>query len=174
MRVILIKQASDLQALTNKLLGNKPGASATLDRVKALNPHVDFNRIEAGTVLLLPDAPGLQVNDKDTHSIGSDAFNDFVQHMEEGFKAAAEHVSKAADNLTAERAAIAAVLKTDVVKRQIESDPLLKKQLEDADGELNDEQKKIQGAVKQIEVMKKAAAEELKMLNKLALVNFLV
>src|SRR5690349_16934472 len=128
MRLIVIKQASDLQALSNKLLIKKPGGTATLDRLKALNPHVDFNRIEAGTVLLLPDTPDVKADDKDTRSVAGDAFEDFVKETAEGFKSVAERVSRASESLATDRAAANAVLKIAAVRRQIESDPLLKKQ----------------------------------------------
>ncbi len=167
MRVILIKQASDLQALTTRLVGKKPGSSATLDRVKALNPHVDFNRIEAGTVLLLPDASDIKADDKDSRSLAGDAFDDIVRHAEEGLKATAGRVRKAADELAADRAAIAAVIKTAAVKRLIESDPLLKKQLEDAGEASTAAQKNVQEAAKQVQAMQKMVDEELAALRQL-------
>lgn len=167
MRLIVIKQASDLQTLSASLL-KKPAAGngdakevsqATLDQVKMLNPHVDFQRMEAGTVLLLPDNP--ELSDKDSQSLTGNAFDDFVTDTNAGFKALAQRVRTSADTLAAERAAVNAVLKTAAVKRQIDNDPLLQKQLDEASSEFTDEQKKTQEAIRQVETMQKDMSAEL-------------
>lgn len=169
MRVLLLKQASDLQALTARLVGRglAGSSSATLERLKALNPHVDFNRIGPGTVLLLPDTPDMEADDKDIRSPAGEAFDDVVRHVQDGFQAAAARAARAGDDLAADRSAIAAAAKTAAFRRLVESDPLLKKQL-DAAGEASDaELKKIRGAAKQVEVMAKAAVDELAALRRL-------
>lgn len=164
MRVLLLKQASDLQTLTTRLVGS---SSATLERLKALNPHVDFNRIEPGTVLLLPDTPDMDAGDKDTRSPAGDALDDLVRHVKDGFQAAAARAASAGDDLAADRGAIAAAAKTAAFRRLVESDPLLKKQLDEA-GEASDaELKKIREAAKQVEAMGMAAADELAALRRL-------
>lgn len=169
MRVILLKQASDLQALTTRLIGRRPAgsSSATLDHLKALNPHVDFNRIEPGTVLLLPDTPDIRADDKDSHSPDGDAFDDLVRHVDNGFQAVAARVAKAGDDLSADHGAIAAAAKTAAFKRLVNSDPLLKKQLDEAGEASNTELKKVQEAAKQVEALRKAAGEELAALRQL-------
>lgn len=110
MRLIVIKQASDLLTVSRTLFndgGNSNGIAAahnaTLERIKSLNPQVDFHRIEAGTVLLLPDAPELK--DSETQSIAGDAFADFNSHLTEGLRTAAQRVSSGAKALDAEREA---------------------------------------------------------------------
>lgn len=172
MRLIVIKQASDLQTLSSELFnsGSKSTSkavvgNATLERIKSLNPHVDFQRIEAGTVLLLPDTPELK--DSKTQSVAGDAFADFSTHTIEGLKTVAERIRTGADALELERTAVAAVLKTAAVKRQIESDPLLKKQLDDASADFTAEQNRAQEAMKQVKAMQDAAVEELKALERL-------
>ena len=158
MRLIVIEQASDWPAL---------GASqATLDQVKRLNPHVvDFQRLEAGTVLLLPDSPELKT--KDSQSPGGNAFEDFVAHTIEAFKAVAQRMSLSAEALAADRAAVNATLKIAAVKRQIESDPLLQKQLDEANNEFTDAQKKALEAASQVESMQKELGAELEALRKM-------
>ena len=167
MRLIVIKQASDLQALSARLL-KKPAAGkgatheisqATLDQVKLLNPHVDFQRIDAGTVLLLPDTPELK--DTDSQSLAGNAFEDFVTQSNEGFKAVADRISNSADALAADQAAVKAVLKTKAVQGQIQNDSLLKKQLDEANSEFTDAQKKAQVAARQVETMQKDMSAEL-------------
>lgn len=170
MRIFVITQTSDLQGLSARLL-NKPAlgkrekheiSQATLDQVKLLNPHVDFQHIDVGTVLLLPDTPDLK--DTDSQSPVDKAFEDFVAHTSEGFKAVAQRMSTSADALTSDQAAVNSVLKIAAVQRQIESDPLLKKQLEEARGEFNDEQKKMKAAALQLEAMQKDISAELAVL----------
>ena len=176
MRLIVIDQASDLQTALNARLLKKPAggkgkaganevSQATLDQVKRLNPHVDFQRIEAGTVLLLPDSHGL--NDKDSQSLAGNSFEDFVAHASEGFKAVAQRMRISADALAADHAAVNATLKIAAVKRQIESDPLLKNQLDEANSEFTDAQKKTQEAAGQVEAMQKDVNAELEALRKM-------
>ncbi|MEO5658424.1 MAG: hypothetical protein ABIQ90_01325 [Polaromonas sp.] len=167
MRHIVIKQASDLPALSASLFKKPAGgkgasreiSQATLDQLKRLNPHVDFQHIDAGTVLLLPDTPELK--NTDSQSLAGNAFEDFVAHASEGFKAVAQRMRISADALAADRADVNAVLKTAMVKRQIESDPLLKKQLDEANNEFSDELKKAQEASRQVEAMRKDLNTEL-------------
>jgi len=66
MRMIVISQATDLGGLRRLLFaGVKPGAdadaaaSAALERVQQMNPHLDLTHLAAGAVLLLPELPGL-------------------------------------------------------------------------------------------------------------------
>ena len=170
MRLIVIKQASDLQTLSAGLL-KKPAAShgsvhevsrATLEQVKILNPHLDLQNLEAGTVLLLPDSP--ELSDADSQPLAGTSFNDFVAHVNEGFKAVTQGMRISAEELAAERSAVNAVLKTAAVKRQIESDPLLLKQLDEANSEFTDAQKQAQDAASQVEAMQKDMSTELEAL----------
>jgi hypothetical protein len=167
MRLIVIKQATELQALSANLFKKfSPGDGrsretnqAVLEQVKLLNPHVDFSRIDAGTVLLLPDTHALK--DTDSQSLLVNAFEDFVAHANEGFNTVALRMRSSADALAADRADVNAVLKIAAVKRQIESDPLLKKQLDEANTEFTDAQKAAQVAARQIETMQKDINTEL-------------
>ena len=171
MRLIVIEQASDWTAVSATLLkkpaSGKAGAAsdATLEQVKRLNPHVDFQRLEAGTVLLLPDSPELSA--KDSQVLADNAFEDFVAHAGEGLQAVAQRMRLGAEALAADRSAVTAVLKIAAVKRQIESDPLLQKQLDEASGEFTDAQKQAQDAVSQVEAMQKEMNAELDALRKM-------
>lgn len=170
MRLIVIKQASDLRTLSAGLL-KKPAAShgsahevsqATLEQVKILNPHLNFQHLEAGTVVLLPDSP--ELSDAQSQSLAGTSFDDFFAHVNEGFKAVTQGMRIKADELAAERSAVNAILKTVAVKRQIESDSLLKKQLEEAGDQFADAQKNAQDAASQVEAMQKGMHNELEAL----------
>ena len=172
MRLIVIKQASDLQALSVRLLKKPAGgkgkagahevSQATLDQVKRLNPHVDFQRLEADTVLLLPDSP--ELNDKDSQSLAGNSFEDFAAHTSEGFQAVVQSKRLSAEALGADRAAVNATLKIAAVGNQIKSDSLLKNQVEEANSEFTDAQKQAQDAASQVEAMQKDMNAELEAL----------
>jgi hypothetical protein len=171
-RFIVVNESSDLLTLSRTLFndggnstGNAAVHNATLDRIKSLNPQVDFSRMEAGTVLLLPDTPDLK--DSASQSIAGDAFADFASHLTEGLGTAAQRVSSGTDALVAEREAVTAMLTTDAVKRQVESDPLLEKQLEAASEALATEQEEMREAAKQVQTMQVAVANEMAVLAKL-------
>jgi len=168
MRLVVIKQPTDLQTLAGTLLRKgtpQDAVASTLDRVKTLNPHVDLARIGAGTVLVLPDAPAIA--DNAGNSPGSDAFSGFGADVTAGFTAAAWVVSASVDALTANRAAVAAVLKTAAVRRLIDSDPALKQQVDSTAAQFDVEKRQAGDAVKQFESLRKRATDELAVLAKL-------
>jgi hypothetical protein len=168
MRLIVIEQPTNLPTLAETLLrkGTPPDTVAsTLDRVKALNPHVDPTHIGAGTVLVLPDAPAIAGNVG--HSPGRDAFKDFSTDVAAGFTAAARVVSASVDAVAANRAAVAAALKPAGVRRLIESDPALKQQVDSVAAQFDVEKRQAADAVKQFESLRKQATGELAVLAKL-------
>lgn len=77
MRVTVIDK-KNLQVFS-KLLGDKIGSGSALERLKNLNPHVDFKKIEPGTVLLIPDAPGFR--DAESFSVTGGAFDALREQM---------------------------------------------------------------------------------------------
>jgi hypothetical protein len=171
MRLIVIKPASDPQALSALLLkksaAGQAGAHAisqsTLEQVKRLNPHVvDFQRIKAGTVLLLPDSP--ELNAKDSQSLAGNSFEDFAAHMSEGFDAVVKRVGASPATLDTERRAVDAILNIEAVRNQIQSDKLLQKQLDEANREFTDAQMNAKVASRQVKAMKEDMSVELKAL----------
>ena len=130
MRMIVIEQAIDLQALTTRLLGAKAGvgagAGASLDTLKHMNPHVDFERLGAGTVLLVPDLPGLR--DGQTGSIAGQAFDTFSQQVLAGLDEAATRVQAGHAARLTDQKELVALFKGAALKRAFESDPELKAQ----------------------------------------------
>ena len=126
MRMIVIEQATDLQALTTRLLGAKAGAGAGLDGLKALNPHVDFSKLGAGTVLLVPDLPGLR--DGQTGSIAGQAFDTFGQQVLANFDDAATRVRAGHAARLTDQKELVALFKGAALKRAFEADPELKAQ----------------------------------------------
>ena len=126
MRMIVIEQATDLPALTTRLLGAKAGAGASLDALKRLNPHVDFGKLGAGTVLLVPDLPGLR--DDRAASLGGGPFDTFSQQLVADFDAAATRVQTGHAARLTDQKELVALFKGSALKRALEADPELKAQ----------------------------------------------
>ena len=175
MKFVTIKQNTDLQALGSILLkpsagagasaGTSTGTTATLGRIQALNPHVDVQKLAPGDVLLVPDAP--DIDEGQTQSVGGNAFGGFSDEIRRGLDKLGQRVRAQSDALAADRASVNGVLKLATVKRVIESDPQLKKQLSDADAQAKADQNAAQAASKQVESLQKLASGELDALERL-------
>lgn len=162
MRMFVIKNENDLAGLSAKLLRarvDESSASAAIDRLKALNPHVDFTRLAAGTVLLVPDVPELKQGA--STSLGGVTFEAFVKEVDTGLSNASAWITQGLERLAVDRTSVSAVLKTAAVKRLVESDPVLEKQLEAVDAQFEDGEKKMLAAQKLLETTQKQALEEL-------------
>ena len=127
MRMIVIKQGTDLQALGTRLFGSTAHKDNGLQR---LNPHIDFKKIEAGTVLFVPDQPGLKTGE--TNSVSGWVFDEFRAQVSDSIDASATRVREGFATLADERQTINAVLKSAAITRLFEADPDLKPQLEAA------------------------------------------
>ena len=56
-KIIIGKNERDLAAVAKRVLGEKDGAG--LEALQRFNPHLVGHKVGAGTVLLVPDLPGL-------------------------------------------------------------------------------------------------------------------
>lgn len=168
MRMFVIKQETDLEGLSSKLLRGRTSeadAGAAIERVKALNPHVDFASLSAGTVLLVPDSP--EIKESAAASFSGDTLQDVIKDVDSGLKTSGARVKQGFERLSADRTSVSAVLKVAAVKKIVDSDPVLKKQLEAADAQFKEDQKKATAAQKLLEDVQKKAIEELAELQKL-------
>ncbi|MBI3529361.1 MAG: hypothetical protein HY067_15505 [Betaproteobacteria bacterium] len=165
MRMIIIKQGTDLQTLGTRLLGNADGKEVTLQHLQQLNPHVDFQRIEPGTVLLVPDQPGLKKDE--SISVSGQAFDAFRDQVSASVEAATTRVRHGYEALASQRSDVNAVLKTAAVKRLLESDPELKAQLEEAAKTFKQDQAAAKASESTLKSLQDDAAAELAALAKL-------
>lgn len=162
MRMFVIKEETDLAGLSAKLLRARlpeTSADAAIDRLKALNPHVDFTRLAAGTVLLVPDTPELKKGA--STSLGGETFEAFVKEVDTGLRSSSARVKQGFERLSVDRTSVSDVLKTAAVKRLVESDPALKKQLESADAQFKEDERKERAAQELLKTTQKQAIEEL-------------
>ncbi len=142
MRTILIKQNTDLKALSGMLIQQNAAAGqaqTALQALQALNPHVDINAIRPGTVLLVPDGPS--INTAGTEPVAGNSADDLQQVIHTSLTAAAERLRAGNAAAAADRSAIATVLKAAPFKRIVDSDATLKQQVADATKTFKDDQK---------------------------------
>lgn len=165
MRMIVIKQATDRQALGNQLLVSAAGNEGALERIELLNPHVDFGRIAAGTVLFVPDLPGLKAGA--SASVGGQAFDAFRDQVGASLDAVAAQVRKGYATLASERNDVMTVLKGAVVRRLLESDPDLRPQLDAAAQVFKQDQQNAKDAEVMLKTLQQGALTELDVLAKL-------
>jgi|WetSurMetagenome_2_1015567.scaffolds.fasta_scaffold01265_2 hypothetical protein len=167
MKFVTVKQGTDLQALGATLLKASAGANAaaTLGRIEALNPHLDLQRLAVGDVLLLPDTPDLDPGQ--TQSVGGSAFQGFSDEILRGLDRLTQRARAQTETLAANRAVVNGVLKMASVKRVIETDPQLSKQLAEVDAQSRVDQNAAQAAAKQVDALHQLAAAELDALGRL-------
>ena len=165
MRMIIIDRASDLKALETQLFANADGKEATLQQLQRLNPHVDLQRIEPGTVLLVPDRPGIA---KDaTTPVTAGAVDEFSKQVGDALDSAGARVRQGYQALAAQRQEVTAVLKTAAAKRLLESDPDLSRQLEAAAKVFKDDQQRAKDAEATLKTLREGSKAELDTLAKL-------
>jgi hypothetical protein len=167
MRFLVIKDTVSAQALSARLFkgGASANAAALLARVKALNPHLDLQHIEAGTVLVLPDLP--DADPKASESVGGDAFDALEKDIEDGLKQMTQRIRKGHERLKVERKAVEDALGEAPVKRALLTDPLLKQQLDEAHSQFDADQKRAKAAATALDALHKGAREELSALAQL-------
>jgi hypothetical protein len=165
MRTIIIKQDTDLQALRGRLIAGKTTAGQAemaLKQLQELNPHLDLNKIHAGAVILVPDAPNFKATEGDP--VGSGTFAEFQQLVRSSLADAADRLKSGNAARASERTDITAALKTAAFKRILETDADLKQQLADATKSFKDEQ---QQADKDEQAVAAAAKQALSILSQL-------
>lgn len=174
MRMLVIKEDTDLGGIGSKLLrrgagGGKGGTASavSLDKLKALNPHVDFTKLKAGAVLLVPDLPDIDDSNAAGDSIGGDAFAGFVAEVEDGWKGAVARTRRAQSRLDDDAGALAEALKSPAVKRAIDADAELKPQLAAAQAALKAERERATATLQLLDAVQVATKQELAELTKL-------
>lgn len=167
MRMFVIKQATDLQGVSTQLLRRAAGegGAGALERLQALNPHVDFRKLAAGTVLLVPDSP--EIKPSASRTLGEEPVDALVEDLARGLKEQAARVREALKRQEDDRTAVAAALKTAAAKRMLDSDPQLRDQVKAASQQSSDDRKRAQQTLEQIAGMQEGATRELARLQKL-------
>lgn len=159
MRTLVIKRDADLEALRSELLVSGLSdrrSGAALESIRTLNPHLDFQRLKPGMVLLVPDAPDFRKSD--TKPVGDEPLGDFEDLVRDGLEAARAKLRAGGEKRAVHRNEISRALKSSALKRAIEGDPDLSKRIEVASKRTKDEEKDDARAQKMLD----AAAEEIR------------
>ena len=167
MRVIVVNSRTDVQTLGTRLGKDRTGQ--TFEAIEKLNPHVDFTRVEPGTVILVPDPPRAADDDADDkdRSIQGRAFDDLREIVGSGLEASSARVRRGYEVLSAEAKEVTAALKSAPVKRAVDADPELKAQVESAAAVFKQDTADAKNAEQTLKSMKERMDEELNALAKL-------
>ncbi|WP_422003421.1 hypothetical protein [Reyranella sp.] len=168
-RTFTVKNETTLQSLGTALLDARFGgaqAEAAMEQVKALNPHVDFQRIAPGTVLFVPETTGLKATAgtsaqsaplDEFRALLSGALGDAAGRLKEGNAARA-----------AGRADLAAALKSTAFKRVVGEDRDIAAQVTEAQEAMASEERDDKQAEENFAAVSKATLAALTQLRKLA------
>lgn len=166
MRMVVIQPESiDAKALVARLIGKGGDSDSALKTLQRINPHLDFTRLTAGTVLLVPDAPDFETSE--SVSIAGQGLAALDARFREAAEGARLRVRGSYEALAIQRKDVNGALKTAAVKRLVESDPDLKKQLEEADAVSKSDEQQFKSSEAELEALQSALADELGMLSKM-------
>ena len=165
MRMIVLDEKTDLDGLRARLLGGKAVSDDAIEKLKRLNPHVSFDRIPAGTVLLVPELPGLRKGE--TAPVTGDAFDSFRESLLAAVDATRARVRGSYEGVLGQQKEVTAVFKSAAFKRALESDPELREQVEAAAEVFKRDKEQAEEADGVLKEMRQEARDELAALGKL-------
>ena len=158
MRMLTIKNDTDLQGLSSLLVDARLSSArsdAALDALQAANPHADLKNLRAGTVLFVPEQPGLKASA--TASAPGGAFADFQQMARSALGQAAENIKTASAARADDLAAVIAATKSAALRRLLDSDRDLAKQVADETKTLEQDQEQAKQAEQTLAQASRAA-----------------
>ena len=167
MRMLTIRHDTDLQAVRSLLLDARLSSArsdAALDALQAANPHADLKNLRAGTVLFVPEQPGLKASA--SVSVAGEAFGDFQQMVRTALGQAAENMKTANASHADDLAAVTAATKSTTVRRLLDSDRDLAKQVADGTKALEQDQEQAKQAEQTLAQASRAALATLAELGK--------
>jgi hypothetical protein len=168
-RTFTVRSEITLQALGATLLDARfsgAQAEAAMERVKLLNPHVDFQRIAPGTVIFLPDAPGLKATVGAAAQTGP--MDEFRALLTGALEDAASRLKAGNAARATERADLSAALRSATFKRVTGEDRNIAAQVTEAQEAMANEERADKQAEENIATMSKAVLAALAQLRKLA------
>ena len=123
MRTFTVTRDMDLATLGRELLGRALDArrtAAALQQLRALNPHVDLDRLPAGTVLLVPEGPDFEP--AATNAVHGGPLDDLEQLVQRALQGAAEAMRDGNLRRAAGRAEVSRALDANEVRRILDGD----------------------------------------------------
>ncbi len=171
MRVFLVKKGSELPDwLRSAATATATGADAplSLQRLQALNPHLDFSQLAPGSVVLVPgDGNALGAAASQAPPAAGQALADFMTLAADGIKAAQQALRDAAAARQADDAAVATALASETVRALLARDAELQAQASAAVAGAQQDAKAAAADLKTLAVLAKAVPQELAALGRL-------
>jgi hypothetical protein len=168
-RTITVQQDTDLEALSATVLDGRIGkdrAAEALTQIADINPHlVDPANIKAGTVLILPDAPGFKPSAGD--AVAKAPWDNFKRLVDSALGAAARAAQAGQEARAAQRAELAAAMERADVKRALKADSALGEQAKATAKALEEQEKQGREAVERLSAMSAATLAAVARLDKL-------
>ena len=168
-RTFTVRNETTLQALGAALLDARfsgAQADAAMERVKALNPHVDFQRIAPGTVIFVPDTPGVKATVGTAAQTGP--MDEFRALLTGALSDAASRLKDGNAKRAAERSELSAALGSATFKRVTGADRDIAAQVTEAQGAMSNEERTDKQAEESLATVSKAALAALAQLRKVA------
>jgi hypothetical protein len=166
MRIFITRTDTDLQRLGVSVLRRPAAGREALERIMALNPQIDdFQKLTAGTVLILPDGPEFKPHAGT--ALGGDGFGAIAGDLGSGMEALGSRADDRLAALRADRAGVVAALKSAASRRLVDGDPALKVQLEAAEASFSADQKAAAEAEERLAEVRKFALAEFEKLQKM-------
>jgi hypothetical protein len=128
MRFFVVKQDTDLKALGQTLF--KANRNVMTDRLKTANPHVDFSRVEAGSVLLIPDSG--DPHEADAQTIGQAGLERLEREFVAAFRATSERIRNDTSRRNEADKEADKLLRSASIRKIGESEPNLRERLIEA------------------------------------------
>ena len=165
MRTVIVDEASDLEALKTRLVGSRTLSAANVEKIRSFNPHVDLDRIPAGTVLLIPELPGLRA--RASSPLPGDAVTTLGETLLAAVDAARERVSRGFAGLQTEANEVSAAMRSPAFRRALEGDPELRAQVEAAAEVTRRDRERASAADEILGALRDEARDELEAIAKL-------
>lgn len=166
MKIFIAENETDFEKLASSLARTPRATAATLERVKALNPHLaDVTRLPKGSVLILPDGADLKTGAGST-VVGVNP-GELGERFSSSLRSVASRASERLESINADRSAARDALKSAAAKRLVENDALLQKRLAAAETQFKTEQKRASEVRAEIAERSEAAKAEFVRVQKL-------
>lgn len=167
MRIFVIKQDTDLKGVGETLLkGTSKPAPASLERIRALNPHLDEKRIAAGTVLLVPDSP--EFASGKTEPAAATVFDDFQHDIAATLQAAGAHLREGLSRREEQDKEVGKAIKSAALSKLAADDSELRARIDDANQRLAANAREAKQVTADFDAMQTAVDAEMKKLRGLA------
>ena len=159
MRFFVIKQDTSLKSLAQKLSKADHGNTGAVERLAALNPHIDAARIATGTVLLVPDSDEFRTDDSD--SVG-DSFQDFSREVTAALGSVSGRVRQGLAERDERDKELGKVLKSAAIMKLTADDSALRKHVDETGDRIASDAKEAKQVMTRLADMEQGLAEELK------------